>query len=218
MDATCENAEFPTIDAALADSIHHAENDGISLEAVLERLGPASFCFACLLLSVPFLQPIPLGPYSMAGGITFIACGWQMALGRKTPLLPKRMKAARLHGKGWVVALRLCQRLLGWGRKITRRRKEEWVSGRAGEKIVGGCILAAGALLALPAMQLPLNNFFPALAIVFAALAWLERDGFMLVLSAVAMALSVAYFVTVGLLFWFFGEQIFAWIHSAWHG
>lgn len=214
MDSLGDTPDFPTIDAALAGCIARAESDGIALEEALENLGPASFCFVCMLLAMPFLQPIPLGPYSMASGITFIACGWQMAHGRQVPLLPKAMQNAHLHGKGWVAALKLCQRVLRFGRKITRRRREAAVSGRAGERLVGWLILGGGALLAIPVANLPFNNMFPALMILCASLAWLERDGLMVIFSLIFGILSVAYFVVVGLLLWIFGAQIFAWMKT----
>ncbi len=214
MDPIGDTADFPTIDAALTECIGRAESDGIALEEALENLGPASFCFVCMLLAMPFLQPVPLGPYTMVSGISFIACGWQMAHGRRVPLLPKAMQNARLHGKGWVAALKLCQRVLRFGRKITRRRREETVSGRAGEQLVGWLILCGGALLAVPVANLPFNNTFPALMILCASLAWLERDGVMIIFSLIFGALAVAYFLVVGALLWVFGAQIFAWIKS----
>jgi hypothetical protein len=205
-----------SIDATLEDCVRRAETDGIGLEETLKALGPASFCFVCLLLSMPFLQPIPLGPYAWASAVTFMACGWQMSRGRQVPLLPKGMQKLRLHGKAWTMALRLCQKALRLGRKITRPRHQIWVTGRAGENLVGWLILIGGALLAIPVAQLPLNNFFPALMILFAALAWLERDGVMIIFSLVAGVLSVAYFALIGVLLWIFGTQIFSWMKELW--
>jgi len=217
MAPTSENAEPAadrSIDAALAACITQAEADGIGLEETLEKLGPASFCFVCLLLALPFLQPVPLGPYTLASGVTFIAAGWQMMHGRRSPLLPAAMRQIRLHGKGWITTLKMCQRTLSLGRKITRRRHEVWVTGRAGEKLVGWLILVGGLLLVVPVANLPFNNTFPALMILFASLAWLERDGLMVIFSLISGVLSAAYFIGVGLLLWFFGAQVFAWFRS----
>lgn len=205
-----------SIDATLEYCLQRAETDGIDLEETLANLGPASFCFLCLLLSMPFLQPIPLGPYAWASATVFIACGWQMAQGRQVPLLPKRMRNIRLHGKGWTTALRLCQKALRLGRKISRPRQQAWVTGRAGEHLVGWLILSGGVLLGIPMAQLPFNNLFPAFMILFASLAWLERDGTMVILSVAAGALSVAYFAVIGILLWLFGTQIFSWLKVLW--
>ena len=215
MDSKSENsAAVRPIDAALAECLARAQGDGIGLEETLETLGPASFCFICLLLAMPFLQPVPLGPYTMISGMTFIAAGAQMARGRKTPVLPKGIRQLRLHGKGWITALKLCQRALKLGRRFTRPRHEAWVTGRSGEKLIGWLILAGGVLLAVPVANLPFNNAFPALMILFASLAWLERDGLMVIFSLISGVLSALYFIVVGLLIWFFGAQIFAWMKS----
>ena len=77
---------------------------------------------------------------------------------------------------------------------------------------MGILILVGGALLAMPMANLPLNNFFPALMIFFAALAWIERDGLMLVLSAVWGGVTILYFAAVGAVLWFFGAKPLSWL------
>ena len=144
------------IDEALAYCISHAEREGISLQETLGRLGPASFCFVSLLLSVPFIQPFSLGPYTFASGLTFMA----------------------------------------------------------GEKLVGWFVFTGGALLTIPMANLPFNNTLPALMILFAAIAWLERDGLMLIVSLFWGLLTLVYFATVAKLVWFLFAQAFHWIKS----
>lgn len=214
-----EPAPPPTIstDQALADCIVAAEREGIRLHQALERLGPASFCFVCFLLSVPFIQPISLGPLTMASGLTFMAAGWQMTRRWKTPHLPAAMRDARIHGKGWVIVLRLCQRILRFCRRFTRPRLSEWITGPFGEQLVGWLILTGGFLLALPFANIPLNNTFPALMILFASIAWLEKDGLMVLVSIAWGIISLLYFAFVAVILWLFGSQIYAWIHSLWH-
>jgi len=200
-----------SLDQALTDCIRHAEGEGTSLQDVLEHLGPASFCFVCVLLSVPFIQPFSLGPYTMASGVAFIAAGWQMMGGRETPLLPSRMRQLRIHGKVWVALLNICRRTVNFCRRFCRPRFEHWVTGKRGERVVGGMILAGGILLTIPMANLPLNNTFPALMILFAALAWLERDGLMLAVSAFWCAVTLVYFCLVGATAWMITSHVFAW-------
>lgn len=207
-----EPAGDAVIDQALQECLTRAEADGISLQEAMDKLGPASFCFLCLLLAIPFLQPVPLGPYTMASGLTFMAAGWQMARGHGTPTLPARMRQCRLHGRGWVAALRLCQRLLGIFRKFTRPRLSTWVSGDQGTRQVGLLILTGGFLLTIPAANMPFNNTLPALMILCAAVAWIERDGLLIFAALFWGALTVGYFLTLGLALWFFGSHIFAWM------
>lgn len=201
---------------ALGHCIRHAETDGIPLDEALARLGPASFCFVCLLLAIPFIQPLPLGPYTMASGITFMAAGWQMSRGHGAPRLPKVMSGMRIHGKGWVAVLRFCQKLLAFSRRFTRPRFQGWVSGSAGDRFIGRLIFIGGALLAVPVANLPFNNSLPALMIIFAVIAWFERDGLMIFISFFFGILTVIYFIVVLVALWFFGDRVFAWIKSLW--
>ncbi len=202
------------VDRALASCIERARSGGLTMEEALESLGPASFCFVCLLLSVLFLQPFSLGPITMASGITFMACGWQMARGHDVPRLPKSMRARRVEGKGWLRVLLFCQKTLAFCRTFTRPRLQGWVTGQPGERLIGWLIAIGGFLLALPAANLPFNNTLPALMVLFAALAWLERDGLMVLVSIVWGALTVAYFILVGKLAWLAIVKIIDWLQG----
>jgi len=206
------------IDRALEHCLERAAGEGISLEEALARLGPASFCFVCLLLAIPFVQPLPLGPYTMASGITFMAAGWQMSRGHITPKLPKAMRNVRIHGKGWLAVLRFCQKLLAFCRKFTKHRLQPWVSGTYGTRLIGRLIFLGGALLAIPVANLPFNNTLPALMIIFASIAWLERDGLMIFISLFWGVLTLIYFVLILTALLFFGERFFGWIKSLWIG
>ena len=204
------------IDHALEYCIARAETDGIPLEEALARLGPASFCFICLLLAIPFVQPLPLGPYTTISGVTFIAAGWQMSRGHAAPSLPKALRHTRIHGKAWITVLRVCQKLLAFCRRFTRPRFQNWVSGDAGTRFIGRLILIGGTLLAVPVATLPFNNTLPALMIIFAVIAWLERDGLMIFISFFWGGLTLIYFAVVITALLFFGDKVFTWIKSLW--
>ena len=75
------------IDEVLNDCANRAAGEGILLSDALEQIGPNGFCFASMLLAVPFIQPLPLGPLTTICGVTFMALGWQMARGRNSPQL-----------------------------------------------------------------------------------------------------------------------------------
>ncbi len=205
------------LDEALNDCITWARGDGISLQEALARIGPASFCFVCILLAIPFLQPLPLGPYTMASGITFMAAGWQMARGHATPTLPAVMRKSRIHGGGWVKVLHFFQRLLRVCRKFTRPRLEHWVTGPNGTRRTGWLIFTGGLLLALPMANLPFNNSLPALMIIFAAVAWIERDGLMIIVSLAWGVLTMVYFALVAKLLWVLLIKGFGLLMEAFH-
>jgi len=204
------------VDTALKDCLAHASDAGVTLGEMLERLGRAGFCFAALLLSVPFVQPLSLGPLNMIGGLTFMVIGWQLAMGRQNPTLPKAARNLKIHGKGWVGALNLCLRILAFCRRFTKVRCESWVTGSHGERVVGWLILSGGLLLAVPMASLPLNNSLPALMILFACIGWLERDGLMVIVSLAWGVATLIYFTLVGVALVFFGAKVFSWIGALW--
>jgi len=51
--------------------------------------------------------------------------------------------------------------------------------------------------------------------IFFAALAWIERDGLMVILSLAWGGLTVLYFAAVGAALWFFGAKAIDWMMPA---
>jgi len=201
------------IDAALDHCSEQARGDGIPLSDAVFLIGSNSFCFCAFLLAVPFVQPVPLGPLTMICGATFIALGWQMVTGRARPHLPKSAAEIRIQGKFWIAVLGFSRRLLKLCRVFTRERLQSWISGDRGQRLVGWLILTGGALLAIPVANLPLNNFFPALMIIFACLGWLERDGLMVLVSLAWGVVTIIYFALVTLALVFFGKQVAHWLN-----
>ena len=200
------------LDSALEACLRHAADEGILLGDMLSQLGRSSFCFAAFLLAVPFVQPFSLGPLTMICGLALVAVGWQMAAGRPRPSLPAAASRLRIHGRGWIAVLGFCKRLLAFCRKFTGRRLESWVHGTWGDRFTGWLILVGGALIVVPAANLPLNNTLPALMVVFACIAWLERDGLMVLISLAWGVLTVVYFAAVAAALFFFGSQVWSWV------
>lgn len=202
----------PGFDDALNHCAHHAAGDGILLSEALEHIGPNAFCFASILLAVPFIQPVPLGPLTVICGATFMALGWQMARGHHKPALPKSAGGLRIQGKFWLGVIGFTRRILSLTRRFSRERFGHWVEGERGRRTVGWLILIGGALLAMPMANLPLNNFFPALMIFFAALAWIERDGLLVIISLAWGGMTILYFAAVGVALWFLGSKAIDWL------
>lgn len=197
----------------LAEEIE-ANPQGISLKQLTSELGRAAFCFIALLLAVPFFQPISLGPLTMASGGIFMVVGWQMGRGWKFLHLPEKAGNWHLRGKGWLKVLQFCRRILLWLSRWTRPRLTIWIDGAAGDRRIGWMIFVGGALLAIPFANMPLNNTFPALMIFFAAVAWLERDGVMLLVSLVWGIVTLLYFAVAGWILFKFGTNLWQWIES----
>lgn len=205
------SSESPLIEKlrACTERAKHAE---LTLGEVLDSVQEAAYSFTCIVLSLPFLQPLSLGPLATVGGLTFAALGWQLFRGHPTPLLPARVRQAVIGKKTWEVMIGVCLKILRWCSKFTKPRLSAWVSGRKGQKVCGLTIIAGGLLMAIPFFGLPLNNLLPALAILFVCVADLEQDGIMVFIAFGWLAVTVIYFAVIVIVVWTLGIQAIDWL------
>ncbi|MCG3143914.1 MAG: hypothetical protein HONDAALG_01286 [Gammaproteobacteria bacterium] len=190
-------SDYATLVATLEGFRERAQGRALTLGEVLDSIEEASFCFFAIILVLPFLTPVSLGPLATAGGLVFAAMGWQMWRGHKVPVLPQRVRRIEVGAQTWEVTTRVCLKILGWSRKITRPRYTRLVTGALGRRNSGLVLMAAGLLMAIPFFGLPFNNALPGLAILFVCVAELEQDGLMLFGALFWLAVTVVYFSIV---------------------
>lgn len=189
-----------------------ATAEGLTLGTAADRLRSAGFCFVALLAGAPFLQPVSLGPVTMASGGVLMLVGWQMMRGERCLVLPEKVRSFVIRGTLWTSVLKFCRRLLLWITRITRPRWSGWVDGVHGSRNVGWLIFTGGLLLAVPCANLPFNNTLPALMALFAVVGWLEKDGVMALASITSGVLALAYFAGVGAAVFWLGANVFSWM------
>lgn len=196
--------------ATLVDMLHHfaerARHSRLTLGDALDQLGEASFAFICIMLALPFLTPISLGPLSTVGGLTLAALGWQILRGHRAPVLPARLRAVEMRPRTWELLIKVCLKVLGFCRKFSRPRHQDWVRGAKGSAVLGGTIMTSGLLMAIPLFGVPLNNVLPALAIMVACLGELEQDGLLALVGVVLTLVSAVYIGAVLLVLFFLGR------------
>lgn len=197
---------------ALANCAQRAKAGPLSFGEVIAEIGDRSFAFICLLIALPFMIPVSLGPISTIGGAAFATLGWQMIRGRDTPWLPKRLAAVTLTERQIELMLSACRRVLNVCRKISGERFTSWIDGERGLAFAGVMIIIAGILIAVPLPGLPLTNTIPALCVIFACVALLERDGLMLLVALFWLVATIVYFTVIGYILYYFGSQAFDWL------
>ena len=200
-------SDYTTLVATLNRCAERAREETLTLGQVLDSIEEAAFAFICIIMALPFLQPLTLGPLSVIGGLSFAALGWQLFRGHPTPMLPERARNTVIGYKTWNVLIGICLKILGWCRRFTKPRYSYWVTGDKGRQISGLTIMAGGLLMAIPAFGLPFNNLIPALAIFFVCVAELEQDGLMVFVAFGWLIATVLYFVVAIALVWFLGEE-----------
>lgn len=172
----------------------------ISLADILAETSERGFSLVIALLVLPFLFPHPPG----LTGIPGIAClilSIQMALGRRSPWLPKKVaqfKFPRWFAQQLLQNLKRLTRLL---EKIVRPRLLGLAESSYIWQFNGLCISWLAVLLMLP---IPMTNSFPTIGILLLAIAMLEADGLL-------MCVSYIYTIFLTLLFGFI-------IYAIWQG
>ena len=179
----------------------------LNIGEALDTLDEAGYAFIAIILVLPFLQPFPLGPFTVLGGVAFATLGWQLYRGHESPVLPEKVRAVELSAHTWQILVNVCLKILGFCRKFTKPRYASLVNGRRGQKIGGFILLAAGALMAIPFGILPLNNLLPGLAILFYCIGELEDDGLMFYVAFFWLIFTVVYFCAFFFMLWYFGKE-----------
>ncbi|OOO01611.1 MAG: hypothetical protein USCGTAYLOR_02189 [Chromatiales bacterium USCg_Taylor] len=82
-------SDYATLVATLNRCAERAREENLTLGQVLDSIEEAAFAFICIIMALPFLQPLTLGPLSVIGGLSFAALGWQLFRGHPTPMLPQ---------------------------------------------------------------------------------------------------------------------------------
>lgn len=200
-------SSYQVLVQAIDDCRREARGGHLALGEALDRLDTSAFCFVTIVLVLPFLQPMSLGPLGVAGGLNFAALGWQLARGDHSPWLPARVRAIELSEANWERLLAVSKRILGWCRAFTRPRLQSWVQGPLGRRLSGAVMITGGLLMAVPFFGVPLNNALPGFAIFFAAVGELEEDGLMLVVAGLFLLLTVAYFALILYLIFIVGDR-----------
>ncbi len=204
--------DYTTLLSTLNGCALRAKESDLTFGEVLDSMEEAAYSFICILLTLPFLQPISLGPLSTINGLTFAVLGWQLYRGHASPVLPDRIRQVAIGQKTWKVLINACLKLLGLCRRFSKPRYSSWVSGRKGQQVGGLTLITAGLLMAIPFFGLPFNNTLPALAIFFICVGELEQDGLMVFIAFGWLVVTVIYFAIIFLVIWLLGEQAIAFL------
>jgi hypothetical protein len=205
--------DYDTLVKMLQQFAEQAKHKPLTLGEALDTLDEAGYAFIAIILVLPFLQPLPLGPITVLGGVAFATLGWQLFHGHESPVLPEKLRALEFSENTWQILTKVCLNILGFCRKFTKPRHLSLVNGVRGQKIGGFILLAGGALMAIPFGVLPLNNMLPGLAILFYCIGELEDDGLMFYIAFFWLIVTVIYFGAFFFMLWYFGKAALAMFH-----
>ncbi len=179
----------------LIQSMDESPSPQISIREIEERLKRQSVAMILIILSLPFVQPIPLPGLSMILGFLIVALGLKVAFGEKgaLPEFVARRELPEARLKAIII------KVLPLLTKIERLFKPRllFCFSRRFHGLIGFFIMISGTALMLPLPPVILfSNSIPAWAIIFISLGLLEKDGLMLWIGHILAAGAWIYFYT----------------------
>jgi hypothetical protein len=170
----------------------------LTLAHVLSETAERGFCLVIGLLVLPFLFPMPPGFTTILGSACLLL-SLQMAVGRRSPWLPKRVAQFQFPS---ILARQVLSNLKRVTR-VTERFVRPRLPGLADNPTVwhinGVCISWLTLLLMSP---IPMTNPIPTVGILIFVVATLEADGLVMILGYVATGLITSTFGLAGYLLW----------------
>jgi hypothetical protein len=207
-----EQPEEPPVDTSRALAVYVARTRKLSeeMEALKARsaegeltlreaivvLGVRAYTLLLILLSLPFITPIPLPGLSTPFGLAVALIALRLMLGQK-PWLPAKVLDRTIppgfFGKvfsfaAWII------RLL---EKMLKPRLTFLTDTVILARTHAAMMVVAAVVLLLP-LFIPFTNTFPAWTIILVAAGLLERDGVFILGGYIAFAAGVLYFVFLG--------------------
>jgi hypothetical protein len=171
-----------------------------------DKLGSNAYTFTATLAVLPFLQPIPLGVFSLIGSAAFIALGLQLFKGEQQLALPQKIRDVTLSQGMRQRLVNTCLKIICFCRRFTKPRLGFLVSDKLGQQVGGFIFLSVGVLVAIPlGGVVPFKNLFPSLAILFYCTGEIEQDGLMAVFAVICLVLTVIFYSLLIYVVWKFG-------------
>jgi len=186
-----------------------ATHEPLAFGTAIDQLDRAAYTLTATLITLPFLQPIPLGLFALIGSGAFIAMGVQMLKGQTTLQLPVKVRAVSINLNVRQTLVKVCLSILNCCRRISKQRLSFLVQGRLGRRIGGIIFISVGLLVAIPlGGVVPFKNLFPSLAVLLYCTGEMEQDGLMIILALICLVVTVVLYTVLLYLVWKFGAIV----------
>jgi hypothetical protein len=175
----------------------HFAGTGLRIRDLLETTHGRGFTLLLVLVSLPFISPIPLPGLSTPFGLVAMLIGARQALGRR-PWLPRRLLDCKLPPAFLQKLLRAASRVVHLLEYVLQPRMAFMHRSPGFKRLSGVLIMISGFLLLLP-LPIPYTNMFPAVTILCFAAGALEEDGVFFIAGCAMFAATIAFFTLVGM-------------------
>lgn len=176
---------------ALADE---TPEHGLTLGALVARLGERAFGMVFFVLAIPVCVPFLYGVPQIVA-LPMLALAAQMAAGRSEPWMPLRFATRTIKQADMRRIAGGARKWFGWMEALARPRLGVLTS-RTGERMVGGFFFGFALCVLIP---LPLTNTVPGIGLAIASLGLITRDG-LFILGGLLIGLAWIALMAGGLL------------------
>ncbi|QIK81342.1 exopolysaccharide biosynthesis protein [Lysobacter sp. HDW10] len=166
----------------------------ITMHQIIDEVEESGFGMILFVLTLPAFIPIPVGGALSGPLVALLAL--QMIVGRHEPWLPKRLLSKGPKRSALAKVHAQLSRIFRPVHRLIRPRADWIFENSITFRFTGLILLFLAVLLALP---IPGTNYLFGLTLVLFALAMIERDGGLMIVSwCVGLALIIAAFVLSG--------------------
>jgi hypothetical protein len=180
----------------LADLRASAGERAITLREVIVTLGGRAYLLLVLLLSMPFITPIPIPGLSTPFGLAIALIAFRLSLGQR-PLLSKKLQRKVLPAGFLAKLFTFAEKVLRFFEKFLRPRVTFLTDTPLLVQLHAVLMLLASLALLLP-LPIPFSNSFPAWTILLLAAGLLERDGLFILAGYLVFVGGVFFFIFLG--------------------
>lgn len=194
MNRTAEAPQDASLREQLSAMIERLPEGSLSLGELLDQFGDEGLLLLTVFLTLVFLIPVSIPGVSTAFGAAILLVGLSRL--RNRPLwLPQRLRAREVSTTRLRPAL---ERGLTWVRRmeaVSRPHRLPRLAGGGGIGVFNNlAFILAALLLMAPFGLVPFSNTLPALALLFFAVGFIQRDGGAVLLGQLANLATIAYF------------------------
>ncbi|MAS35120.1 MAG: protein exod [Anaerolineaceae bacterium] len=178
--------------ATLSDVVNALPPGSITLRDLLALIGEQGMLFFCIIMTIPFLTPLPLPGISTVFGILIMLISIGVVFNR-VPWLPRPLMNRQIACAQLAPVLQRGAQLFNRVERFIRPRIPALTHQSTVNRLNGLLLLLAGFLLILPLPVIPFSNMLPGWAILLLAAGMLQRDGIFVIVGYVLTLFSTFY-------------------------
>lgn len=182
--------------ATLVEVADSLPEGSITLRDLLSMIGEQGMLFFCIILTIPFLTPIPLPGVSTVFGLLIMLISLGVIFNR-LPWLSRQLIDRRISSVQLKPVLQHGSQLFSVIERFIRPRMLALTHKATTNRLNGLALLLGGFVLIWPLPIIPFSNTLPGWGILFLAAGILQRDGVFVIIGYLVTILSALYLVGV---------------------